>query len=46
MAAGELQAWSWGASGWLSRSCFVDFSYAFSALFRISWTLDDEVEVD
>ena len=46
MAAEELQAWSWEASGWLSRSCFVYFSYVFSALLMICWELDDEATVD
>ena len=46
MATGELQAWSWEASGWVSRSYFVDFSYAFNALFNISWGMDDEAAVD
>jgi hypothetical protein len=42
MSPGELQAWSCEASGWASKSCFVRFSYAFSALLIISWKLDDE----
>ena len=43
MAVGESQAWSWEASGWASRSCFVRFSYSFSALLMTSWKFDDEV---
>jgi hypothetical protein len=42
MALGELQDSSWVASGWASRSFFVRFLYAFRALLRISWKLDDE----
>ena len=44
MAVGESQAWSWEASGWASRSCFVRLLYASSALLMISWKLDDEAE--
>jgi hypothetical protein len=42
MALGELQDWSWVASGWASRSFFVRFLYVFRALLRIIWKLDDE----
>jgi hypothetical protein len=45
MALGESQIWSWVASGWASRSFFVRFSYAFKALLKISWKLDDEAAV-
>ena len=45
MAAGESQTWSSEASGWVSRSCFVHFSYAFSALLMICWKLEDEAAV-
>jgi hypothetical protein len=44
MAVGESQTWSWEASGWASRSCFVRFSYSFSALVMTSWKFDDEAE--
>ena len=44
MSPGESQDRSWEASGWASRSFFVRFSYAFSALLMTSWKLDDEVE--
>ena len=43
MAPGESQAWSWGASGWASRSFLVRFLYASRALLMISWKLYDEV---
>ena len=46
MAAEELQVWSREASGWLSRSCFVHFSYVFTALLMICWKLDDEATVE
>jgi hypothetical protein len=44
MALGELQDWSGVANGWVSRSFFVRFLYAFRASLRISWNckLDDE----
>ena len=45
MAAGESQTWSSEASGWVSRSCFVHFSYAFSALPIVSWKSWDEAAV-
>ena len=41
---GELHFWSSAASGWASRSFFVRFSYAFRALLKISWKLDDDPE--
>jgi hypothetical protein len=42
MSPAESQAWSCGASGCASKSFFVCFSYAFSALLIINWKLDDE----
>ena len=45
MAAGESETWSSEASGWVSRSCFVHFSYAFSALPMFGWKFDDEAAV-
>ena len=42
---GESQIWSSAARGWASRSFFVRFSYAFKALLKMSWKLDDEAEV-
>jgi hypothetical protein len=42
MSLEESQAWSWEASGWTSRSFFVRFWYALSALLMIGWNLDDE----
>ena len=45
MALGESHAWSWAASGWASRSLFVRFLYAFSALLKVSWKLDIEAAV-
>ena len=44
MAAGELQTRS--SSEWVSRSCFVHFSYAFSALPMVEFKLDDEAAVE
>jgi hypothetical protein len=41
MSLGVLQSWSWEVSGWLSRSFFVRLLYAFNALSKISWKLDD-----
>jgi hypothetical protein len=46
MAAGELQTRSSEVSGWVSRSCFVHFSYAFSALPMFDWKFDDEAAVE
>jgi len=43
MAVGESQAWSWAASGCERRSFLVRFSYAFKALLKISWRLEDGV---
>ena len=37
MSLGELQASSWAASGWASRSFPVRFLYASSALSINSW---------
>ena len=45
MATGESQSWSSEASGWVSRSCFVHFSYAFSAILMVDWKLEDEAAV-
>jgi hypothetical protein len=45
MSAGELQVWSWLASGWESRSFLVRFLYEFSASLMISWKLFDEEAV-
>jgi hypothetical protein len=45
MLLGELQCWSWAASGCVRRSFFVRFSYAFKALSKISWKLEDEAGV-
>ena len=42
---GELQFWRSVASGWARRSFFVRFSYAFKALLKISWKLNDEGSV-
>jgi hypothetical protein len=45
MAPGEPQVWSWGASGWTSRSFLVRFLYASSALLMISWKLEEDEAV-
>ena len=45
MSAGELQSWSWVASGWESRSFLVRFLYAFSALLMTIWKWFDEEAV-
>jgi hypothetical protein len=45
IALGELHFWSSAASGWARRSFFVRFSYAFRALLKMSWKLEDEVAV-
>jgi hypothetical protein len=45
MLLGELQDCSWAASGWARRSFLVRLSYAFKALLKNSWKLEDEVEV-
>jgi hypothetical protein len=42
MALGELQDWSWAASGCARRSFFVRFLYSSKALLMISWKLEDE----
>ena len=42
MALGELQSWSWAASGCVSKSFLVRFLYLSNALFMISWKLVDE----
>ena len=39
MALGELQDWSWAASGWTSRSFLVRFLYLSKALLMMSWKL-------
>ena len=44
MALGVLQDWSLAARGCASRSFFVRFLYASSALFMINWKLEDEFE--
>jgi hypothetical protein len=46
MALGELQDWSWAASGWIRRSFFVRFLYWSKALLMISWKLEDEETVE
>jgi len=45
MLLGELQDCSWAASGWARRSFFVRLLYAFKASLKISWKLEDEMEV-
>jgi hypothetical protein len=45
MLLGELQFWSWAASGWVRRSFLVRFSYAFKVSSKISLKLEDEEEV-
>jgi hypothetical protein len=45
MLLGELQFWSWAASGWVRRSFLVRVSYAFKASSNISWKLEDEEEI-
>ncbi len=45
MALGESQACSLAASGCARRSFFVRLSYAFKALLKISWKLEDEAVV-
>ena len=42
MALGELQSWSWAASGYVSKSFLVCFLYLSNVLFMISWKLVDE----
>jgi hypothetical protein len=41
MVLGELQDWSSVTRGCASRSFLVRFLYAFKALMRISWKLED-----
>ena len=45
MALGELQSWSWAASGCTRRSFFVRFLYLSRAVLMISWKLGDEEAV-
>jgi hypothetical protein len=45
MLLGELQTWSWAASGWTQRLFPVRFSYASEASLKISWKLEDDVAV-
>jgi hypothetical protein len=45
MLLGESQAWSWVASGCLRRSFFVRLSYAFRALLKIGWKVEDDEAV-
>jgi hypothetical protein len=45
MALGELQDWSWAASGCANKSLFVRFLYLSKALSMISWKLEDEEAV-
>ena len=42
MLLGELQAWSWAASGCLRRSFFVRLSYSFRALSKIGRKVEDD----
>jgi hypothetical protein len=42
MALGELQDWSWAASGCSCRSFFVRFLYLFKASLNIIWKLEDK----
>ena len=42
MALGELQDWSWAASGCTVRSVLVRFLYSFKASLMIDWKLEDE----
>ena len=42
MAVGELQDWSWAASGCIIRSFLVRFLYLSKALLMINWKLADE----
>ena len=46
MALGDWQAWSCAASGWARRSFFVRFWYTLKALLKISWKLEDELELE
>jgi hypothetical protein len=41
----ESQVRSWAASGWARRSFLVRLWYAFKALLKITWKLEDEVGV-
>jgi hypothetical protein len=45
MPLAESQASNRSASGWVRRSFLVRFLYAFKALSKISWKLDDDVGV-
>jgi hypothetical protein len=45
MEPGELQDWSWAASGCASRSLFVRLLYLPNALLMINWKLEDEETV-
>ena len=45
MSLGELQARSWMASEWASRSILVSFLYASNALLVIVWELYGEAAV-
>lgn len=42
MAVGELQVWSWAASGCARRSFLVRFLYVSKALSIMSWKLDED----
>ena len=44
MALGVSQDWSLVARGYASRTFFVRFLYASTALLMISWKLEDELE--
>ena len=43
MLLGESHSWSCAASGCLKRSFFVRFRYAFKALSKINWKLEEDV---
>lgn len=46
MSPAELQACSCAESGWAKRSFLVFFSYAFKAVLKMDWKLEDDVDVD
>ena len=46
MSVGDLQACNCAESGWVIRSFFVFFSYAFRAAWKMDWKSGEDVDVD
>jgi hypothetical protein len=46
MSLEELQAVSCAARGWVRRSVFVFFAYAFRAALKMDWKFEEEVDAD